>query len=294
MPILGLREVFGFLVLGARRARSILADIDFLLLENLCSQLGLALKLRELDKMSNQVEKLVSLGTMAAGLSHELRNPLVSIRTLASLLHKHPENLQLKAAFSETVQRDVKRISGIVEGVSTFAQDAKVRMASVEMKAVLIEAQAALVEELVECNVLLKLDCQSDLITAHGNFEQLIQVLQNIIENGIHAISEWSDRPEQGMIHVHVQMRGNQHRQQKKWVEIDISDNGPGMPTEFQKRIFDPFVTSRDTGSRFGASGTGLGLAIVNKIIEHHGGAITVESTQGKGARFRIALPAAD
>lgn len=293
VPVSGLREVLGFLVLGRRRARSIFADIDFLLLENLCSQLGLALKLREVDRISSQMEKLVSLGTMAAGLSHELRNPLVSIRTLASFLRKTPENLVLTKAFSATVQRDVKRISGIVEGVATFAQNSKTPLSHVSVAESVLEAQNSLVEKMELNRIDFKLKVQPDIPDALGNSEQLIQVFQNTLENAINAISEWADRPEEGLISVYIHLRSNQSIGSKQWVEVDIADNGPGMSVEFQERVFDPFVTSRDTGQRSGASGTGLGLAIVNKIVEHHGGLITLHSKLGKGAQFKISLPIA-
>jgi signal transduction histidine kinase len=291
VPISGFSELLGVLVLGKRRFRAVYADVDFLLIENLCSQLGLAIKFREFERMSNQAEKLISLGTMAAGLSHELRNPLVSIRTLASLLEKNPENLSLNRSFSATVQRDVKRISGIVEGVAAFAQDAERPTMPVVIKQVILEAKSALEYRLVPERVEIKLLVQKNVPAALGDSEQLIQVFQNVLENAINAITEWDDRPEQGRINVNVDLRGG--RKYKRWVDVEISDNGPGMPVEFQSRVFDPFVTSRDTGIRSGAKGTGLGLAIVTKIIEHHRGVITVDSQVGKGAHFRISIPCA-
>ena len=289
VPISGFSELLGFLVVGKRRFRAVYADVDFLLIENLCSQLGLAIKFREFERMSNQAEKLISLGTMAAGLSHELRNPLVSIRTLASLLEKTPENLSLNHSFSATVQRDVKRISGIVEGVAAFAQDAERPTMPVVIEQVILEAKSALEHRLVPEQVEINLLVQENVSAALGNSEQLIQVFQNMLENAINAIAEWDDRPKQGRINVNI--RGG--RKYKRWVDVDISDNGPGMPVEFQSRMFDPFVTSRDTGIRSGAAGTGLGLAIVTKIIEHHRGLITVDSQVGKGAHFKISIPCA-
>jgi two-component system nitrogen regulation sensor histidine kinase GlnL len=282
---------YGFMILGSSRNTGAFSDVDLLLLENLCSHLGLTIKVREVERMTSQVEKLVSLGTMAAGLSHELRNPLVSVRTLASLLRKNPEHLQLNAGFSSTVQRDIKRITGIVEGVSTFAQNSIANLRHVDLLKVINETIASLQEKFEEMGVEYEITSEKELPDALGDFEQLIQVVQNILENALNAISEWPDRPEKGRLQIMLSRRGGGRLEKKPWVEIKISDNGPGMSPEYQKRIFDPFVTSRDTGARQGSAGTGLGLAIVNRIIERHHGLITVKSELGSGAEFIISLP---
>lgn len=292
VPVAAHDSFYGFLILGSSGVHGAFADVDLLVLENLCSQYALALKSREVERRSNQVEKLVSLGTMAAGLSHELRNPLVSIRTLGSLLKKDSSKpLGLNPQFSETIQRDIKRISGIVDGVSSFAQNANRPMAHVEVVEALLEAKASLEEKMEQKRVRLNLDVEEKVSCALGNFEQLVQVFFNILENSVNAISEWKGRPETGEITVYVSAQGNKRLTQDRWVEIRIRDNGPGMSEEFQASIFDPFFTSRDTGLRYGSSGTGLGLAIVKKIIEHHNGKITVNASPGKGAAFRISIP---
>jgi two-component system nitrogen regulation sensor histidine kinase GlnL len=290
LPIGAQDSLYGFLILGSSERSGAFADVDVILLENLCSQMGLALKSREMERMANQVEKLVSLGTMAAGLSHELRNPLVSIRTLASLLKKNSGELSLKGGFSETVQRDVKRISGIVEGVATFAKDTKGPMVLVDINAAIQEVQFALANKLKERGVQLEVHLEEDLPAAFGNLGQLVQVFQNIVENAINAISEWDERPEVGRISIRARCRGGGVEAQK-WVEVEVADNGPGIPQEFQGRLFDPFVTTRDTGRRDGGAGTGLGLAIVNNIVEFHRGVINVRSDVGTGAEFRVSIP---
>ncbi len=291
LPIGVQGSLYGFLVLGASRRSGAFSDVDLILLENLCAELALTIKSREMERMSNQVEKLVSLGTMAAGLSHELRNPLVSVRTMTSLLKKNPTELKLTEEFSATVQRDVKRIFGIVEGVSAFAQDAKRPMESVAIRDVIFEAQSGVSGRLALENVQLEVVLDKDMPRLHADLEQLIQVVRNIIENGINAISEWGERPELGLITFRASLRGGGRYERKRWLEMEISDNGPGISKDLQDRIFDPFATSRDTGARHGSAGTGLGLAIVSKIIERHQGHITVSSELNHGTCFRISLP---
>jgi two-component system nitrogen regulation sensor histidine kinase GlnL len=286
-------RLYGFLILGSSGRSGAFADVDVLLLENLCSQMGLALKSREMERTSNQVDKLVSLGTMAAGLSHELRNPLVSIRTLASLLQKHSGELSLKASFNETVQRDVRRVMGIVEGVATFSKDTTGPMALVDMNAVIHEVEGTLAGKLKEQQVELQIVSEVSPLTAIGNMEQLIQVFRNIVENAINAIAEWEDRPAQGRICIRVRRRDGSSIDPQKWVEVEVSDNGPGISAEYKSRLFDPFVTTRDTGHRVDGAGTGLGLAIVNNIVEYHGGVIKVSSELGFGAKFRVFIPGA-
>lgn len=290
IPLMAREELHGFMLLGQSKYQGAFADIDLLLLESLCRDLALELKLRDVERRSNQMEKLVSLGTMAAGLSHELRNPLVSVRTLSSLIRRSPTQLKLTEEFSATVQRDVKRIHGIVDGVSAFAQNTKRPLVPVDLMVVITEARAAMEGLLADARIELKVVVEPDLPHVLGDVEQLIQVMQNMLSNARNAIREWEARPDMGQIELRAIQRGGD-LEPKRWVELRVSDNGPGIPDEFKCRIFDPFVTSRDTGRRDGASGTGLGLAIVSKIIERHRGIIQVETNEDNGACFHISLP---
>lgn len=292
VPVLAHDSFYGFLVLGSSSLYGAFADVDLFILENLCSHYALALKSKEVERRSNQVEKLVSLGTMAAGLSHELRNPLVSVKTLGELLKKASSRpLSLNTQFSQTIQRDIKRITGIVDGVAAFAQNESQPMGQVMLAEALLEAKAPLEEELMQKRIEWSLEVEEATPCALGNHDQLVQVFFNIYENAINALSEWEKRPEPGRISVGVRAQANRRLTQEKWVEIRISDNGPGMSAEYQANIFDPFVTSRDTGLRDGASGTGLGLAIVKKIIEYHNGKISVDASPSGGASFLISIP---
>ncbi len=292
VPVLGRSESFGFLILGKAKHRTVLADVDMLLVENICAQLGLSIKFRDIERSSNQVEKLVSLGTMAAGLSHELRNPLVSIKTLSSLLKKSPEHLRLDGGFSSTVQRDVKRIISIVEGVSAFARNTDGSFKAVDLNEIIQESLSITEASLQRNNVSISFQADSDLPGFLGDHDQLVQVFRNLIENAINAITEWDDRVSPGHIGITAYVRsGRDADEVTRWLVSDVRDNGPGIPKDLQKTIFDPFVTSRDTGLRSGGRGTGLGLAIVSKIVERHGGLISVSSELGKGALFTVSIP---
>ncbi|WPJ95516.1 ATP-binding protein [Coraliomargarita algicola] len=292
VPVLGRLECFGFLILGKGKHRTVLADVDCILLENICSQLGLSIKMREIERGSNQVEKLVSLGTMAAGLSHELRNPLVSIKVLASLLKKKSGSLRLDEAFSATVQRDVKRVISVVEGVSAFARNTDGSFKAVDLSDVLKESLSIVEPSLRVSRIEVTCQHHAQLPCLLGDQDQLVQVFSNLIENSINAISEWEERAEVGHITISTDMKsGRDSDNVHQWLIVDVKDDGPGIPQHLQKLIFEPFVTSRDTGERSKTRGTGLGLAIVTKIIERHGGVIIVNSDLGKGTLFTVSLP---
>jgi two-component system nitrogen regulation sensor histidine kinase GlnL len=292
-PILTAETVYGFIIIGSSKNLASCGQLDFLLLDNLASRICLMLKAAELERTTNRMEKLVSIGTMAAGLSHELRNPLVSVRTLAGLLDKSPSALSLNQDFGKIVSRDIQRISAIVESVAAFAQNSRPSLAPVNPDSLLREAESLFSAELEQQNISLTVNCDPQTPLIMGNFDQLLQVLRNLLENAMHAISEWDDRPENGRITINCAAVKTPHSQQLEAVEIRIADNGMGMDNGFMQSIFDPFVTSRDTGLREASAGTGLGLAIVKKIIEQHSGRIAVKSTPAAGTFFTLVLPVA-
>ncbi len=292
-PILTAEAVYGFIIIGSSKNLASCGQLDFLLLDNLASRICLMLKAAELERTTNRMEKLVSIGTMAAGLSHELRNPLVSVRTLAGLLDRSPSSLSLNKDFGKIVSRDIQRISAIVESVAAFAQNSPPSLAPVDPESLLNEAQALFSSELIQHNIVLSVNCDPQAPLIKGNFDQLLQVLRNLLENAMHAISEWDGRPETGRITITCAPVKGLNSYQLEAVEIRIADNGMGMDNGFMQSIFDPFVTSRDTGLREASAGTGLGLAIVKKIIEQHSGRISVHSTPAAGTFFTLILPIA-
>jgi len=242
------------------------------------------------------VEKLVSLGTMAAGLSHELRNPLVSIRTLGSFMDKSGSGgFSLDPEFSKTVQRDIRRISGIVDGVAAFSEEKTGPVRFISVVDALKEAEFSMKSKFKLSEIAFKIESVggAELGCVLGSFDQLVQVFQNVIENATNAIAEWDKRPFPGCIEVKVRTQKPGGFEAEEWVEVRIKDNGPGITQELQTQIFEPFVTSRNTGARSGASGTGLGLAIVQQILERHKARISVQSNPGEGAEFIISLPRA-
>ncbi|MBE2213819.1 MAG: hypothetical protein IAE82_08105 [Opitutaceae bacterium] len=275
---------YGVLCLGPRKRYRLYSDLEISTIEAITLQLGLHLRARQLERRANQTEKLISLGTLAAGLAHELRNPLVSIKTFAQLLEENPNDPEVQREFSATVHRDVGRIEGIVENVSAFATDRKVAFNWLRLEEVVRAASDIVRPSLVESGVRLDVALGS-VPMVHGNHNQLTQVVLNLLNNAVQAFHG----REGGLIRIELGHRDG--ATVKPVVEIAITDNGPGIDAEVLPRLFEPFTTTKNTGDRARKGGMGLGLAIVKRIVDGHNGLIRVESRKGQGTTFTVVLP---
>lgn len=274
----------GLLLLGARENGVRYTEAELSLLESTCLQIAVTLRARQLERRASQTEKLISLGTLAAGLAHELRNPLTSVQTFSALLmEKHPDPEALHE-FSSVVQRDVSRIASIVENVSAFAESNVVAMTSVHLPDVLQTVADIVRPELQRAGVRIELPTVS-VPPVRGNNSQLLQVFLNLTQNAIQALE---GRPD-GRITFGLDTRVTGVPQPLLFVTI--TDNGPGIDPTLLPRIFEPFITTKATGARVGKHGMGLGLAIVKRIVQHHHGDIDVTSAVGSGTTFRVQLP---
>jgi signal transduction histidine kinase len=284
IPIVGDVFFFGMLLVGHKPQRRIFTEADVALLESLCGQIGLSLRARQLERRANQTERLISLGTLAAGLAHELRNPLVSIQTFASLLAEAGDNAPVPQEFKATVVRDVKRIVGIVENVSAFAANNRVSFGWVALDEVVRQAREIVDADAVEAGVAIETEF-SPTAPVYGNQNQILQVVINLLNNAVQAL--------RGRAEARVVVGMNSLRMDDgcEGVALTIADNGPGIDPAILPRVFEPFTTTKDTGRRDRKGGMGLGLAIVKRIVDGHGGHIEVASTQGAGTRFTVYLP---
>lgn len=286
VPVIGDTFFYGFITLGSRAGRALYNDVDVSLLEAIGLQIGLNLRARQLERRASQTEKLIALGTLAAGLAHELRNPLVSIQTFSALLKERGADLEFQQEFGNIVQRDVNRIASIVENVAAFAESNKVEMTTVNLPEVLRTVAEIVRPELQRTEIGLTLPALK-VCSVRGNYSQLLQVFLNLVQNAIQAI----DGRTVGLIQLGIELRTNEGQQ--PLVCVSVSDNGPGIDAAMIAHIFEPFTTTKATGLRRGKHGMGLGLAIVKRIVQHHHGNIDVQSTVGRGTIFRVHLPQA-
>ncbi len=284
VPIYADTLFYGFLALGPRQQHGIFADADIALIEAIGLQVGLTLRARQLERRANQAEKLISLGTLAAGLAHEVRNPLVSIRTFAALLEEQGGDAEFRREFRAVVERDVRRIGTIVEHVAAFAENTQVKFAPVRVDEVVQAVYEIARPEFVRTGVAFIAPAPG-LPAIHGNYSQLLQVFLNLFQNAIHALD---GRPAP-CIEVRAQVVGGED--DARVLVLAVADNGAGIEPVLLARIFEPFITTKATGNGPQRGGMGLGLAIVKRIVEGHRGAITATSEPGRGTTFLIHLP---
>ncbi|HSB12136.1 MAG TPA: ATP-binding protein [Blastocatellia bacterium] len=227
----------------------------------------------ELEREVRRQERLAALGKMAAGLAHEIRNPLASMRgsvqVLASEIDFSPDQSQLM----QIVLRESDRLNRIVSDFLTYARPPKIERTVIEMSSLLSETVALLrnsPELLPEHRISEEYPDEPVLYQADPN--QMRQIFWNLARNAIKAM------PEGGELRVTLDARPSQD------VSIAFRDTGEGMSREQKERLFEPFNSS--------SGGTGLGMAIVYQLVRDHNGKILVESESGKGTRIAIKLPA--
>jgi signal transduction histidine kinase len=287
VPIFANHEVYGLIVLGPPKQPRAWSEEEVSILFNVGAQIGINFRTRDFERRASEVDKLVALGTMAAGLAHEIRNPLVSVQTFASLIQSGKSLDRVSEQFKGVLLRDVKRIASIVEGVALYSQNQKGKKVPISINTVLLNSVDVGSKLAKEHGVNLQFNpVEESDVSLSANLGQLVQVFSNLIENAIQALS--GGKAPQVTISVTKRQASRGHGQ--PWVEVTVSDNGPGIPKAILSRIFDPFITSKDTGARDERMGMGLGLAISKRIIENHNGAITVMNDPLGGATFVVSL----
>jgi signal transduction histidine kinase len=274
-------RLVGLIGLGEKLNRDMFFASDLRVLETLATEVALAVKYRRIEDEALRKNRLVELGTIAAGVAHEIRNPLASIKTFAQLMPERVDDPEFRNEFGKLVLKDVDRITKVIESMLAFARPAQVN----------IQEQPA--NDLVEEAILLvqpRLKAKRIELTRafHGNptikvdKHQILQVLVNLLGNAADALQERGKvRVATGVTQLDISASGNGSRNS---AVIEVSDNGPGIPAAVRGRLFDPFFTTKKEG-------TGLGLSISQKIVRDHGGTITVSSVEGKGTTFQINLP---
>lgn len=254
------------------------------LLETVGMQLAVSIATHRLERRTKQYDKLIALGTLAAGLGHELRNPLTSISTFIGLVEAGA-NPTDDAAFVKVIARDARRISSIIENVSAFATNGQVAMGPVDLEPVLRSSVEIATGDSVGARIEVHVQCRVRG-SVRANAGQLEQVFVNLIQNAVQAFGTGRGRID--LIADPVVLPSGE-----AGVCVVVRDTGPGVGPEVLHRIFEPFVTTKGSATRSGKRGLGLGLAIVKQILEAHQGDIRVESTPGKGTTFFVRVPCA-
>lgn len=230
------------------------------------------IKMRE--EQIQQSERLATVGHMAAGVAHEVGNPLTAISSLVQVCQRKTDNPFLQDQLKK-VREHIQRINKIVRDLVDFSRPSSMESENVQLNEV-IESAVGLLQHDARCrDVDFNLDLSRDLPRISCVPDQIHQVLVNLLLNAVDAMKKTKDPK----VKITTALKNGN-------AEITITDTGKGIKEEHKARIFEPFFTTKDVGS-----GTGLGLSVSHGIINKMGGSIHVESTYGEGASFIIQLP---
>ena len=289
VPLLGKEAVVGALAVDNRRGGNPFDVADRTLMEGLATQAVIAIEnarlVEDLRRSREQViraDRLGTLGTLAAGLAHEINNPLTSIHTFLSLApeKRTEDDPEFWRDYHELATHEVERIRGLVASMERLASGGSSGDARPEVcdpREVAEAAARLLAREADGRNVALELESEETAPSLWAVRDQVHQVLLNLILNAIHA------SPAGGRVVVRVLSARLDGR---AGVAFEVEDDGPGVAPEHLERIFDPFFTTKPPDQ-----GTGLGLTICQQLVANHGGSLAVRSREGEGATFRVLLP---
>jgi signal transduction histidine kinase len=230
-------------------------------------------------------DRLASLGEMAAGIAHELKNPLAGIEVMAGLLRRQvPESRDAQATIVDIIS-EAKLANAIVVEMLEFVRPVRLQVEHTAIADVLHQAVLLAESKVARGGVTVTMDVPNDLPLIEGDQNQLCQMFTNLIANAFEALEG------KGTIAINASLGAIEPDPEfgvapvlSPTIVVDVADNGPGVPPELSDRIYDPFFTTK-------VKGTGLGLGIVRKIVDAHDGRIDLNSSPKTGTRFRVTLP---
>jgi signal transduction histidine kinase len=232
-------------------------------------------EIARLHQVLAHADRLSAVGTLAAGVAHEIRNPLVSVRTFIQLLPERLADEEFRTGFRELALTEIDRICVLINDLLSFARPAPEQREPTDLPELvgqithLLEAEARKQDVVVVCRT------ESDLPLVTVDEAQVKQVVLNVLLNAMQASGSG------GRVEIRI---GQQAHDDGHWCVVTVADSGSGIPPEHAERIFDPFFTTKDSGS-------GLGLFIAHQIVVGHGGYICTTPRTGGGTEFSIHLP---
>ena len=245
--------------------------------------------LRRLEEFAHRNQRLREMGEMAAGIAHEIRNPLGSIELFASLLKKDLEGDLEKAELVQHIRAGVQNMDRIISTLLLFAKSSQPSRQQCDINLLLAELLDGLDDIRVPDNIKVVRDFGKEEMLANGDRELLRQVFPNLIRNAIQAMPDGGElrlQTEKALIPVSGSESGKDAGA-RKFITVTVTDTGGGICADDLSKIFNPFFTTKDKG-------TGLGLAISHNIIKAHQGTIEAVSEEGKSTSFRVKIPCWD
>lgn len=245
--------------------------------------------LKHLEMQIRRSDRLASLGTLSAGMAHEIKNPLVSIKTFAQLLPERYQDSDFRETFSNLIGHEIDRIDSLVNQLLRFARPTKPHLKPLHIHETLEKSLLLVGHRLYQKDIKLIRSFAAEVDTIRADADQLEQVFLNFFLNAMDAMKSGGELTVSTEIvsdksWVTALAHSNGNGAAHEVLRITIRDTGEGIRSEDLAHVFDPFFTTKDYG-------TGLGLSVVHGIVQEHGGQIEVESELAKGTAFHILLP---
>jgi signal transduction histidine kinase len=270
IPIEAGHRRIGLLAL-ARRHGAPLAPADARLARRLAGALAGLVERERLRALLARADRLSALGTLAAGVAHEIRNPLVSVRTFIQLLPERADDEEFRTGFRELALAEIERICALINDLLVFARPRPDDLEPTDLNALVQQTVRLLDAEARKQGVVLRVCTDEHVPPVIADDRQVRQVLTNVVLNAIEAC------PPHGRVEVTTACEA-------RWCVVSVADSGAGVSPERAAQLFEPFFTTK-------AEGSGLGLFVASRIMAAHGGRIDVENGSDGGAVFRLRFP---
>jgi two-component system, NtrC family, sensor histidine kinase HydH len=276
------KDLIGLLAVADERARDAFTPEEVILLEALGAQISVAISNTRIYAKLKERDRLASLGAMAAGLAHEVKNPLGSIKGAAQLLEESVYDASTRE-FLGIIIEETDRLNRVVGSFLDYARPHTGNPVPLDINAAIRRATQILAGAESSPGLELKLDLTEELPYATLDAEQFRQVLINLVQNSIQAVNR------EGTVTISTSTRPESFGAQpgQRFIEVSVHDTGPGIAPGVLQNLFVPFFTTK-------RQGTGLGLAISQRIVQSAGGRIEVQNEPGRGATFCMLLPASE
>ncbi len=249
-------------------------------LDEMANRVGLTVqRLQDSQKQILRAEQLTALSQMAAGLAHEIRNPLTAMRSIVQMARQQGGGSALDDRDIEVLGIEIERLNELVQTFLDFARPPMLSRGRVNVSEIIQRTIQLTKQRAERQEIQIEFDPSTSEISIQADPQQLQQVLLNLVLNAIDA------QPNGGRIAIRTE--STRSSQKNSFFTVLVCDDGPGIPLELMDRIFDPFFSTKD-------SGTGIGLAICRRIVEDHGGILTAENQLLGGAMFTVQLPSND
>ena len=281
IPLIARDKLIGIINLGNKRGGEIYSHEDLDLLSHFANQASVALEnarlyqeMQRTQQLMRRTDRLSSLGSLTAGLAHEIRNPLVTVKTFLDLVPERHKDKEFRGNFLKLTTAELERITKLVSDLLEFAKPKNPKFRRSNINQVIEEIVPLIKLEATKRDIAIETNLR-DTPQAKLDADRMKQVFLNILLNAIEAIKA----------HGKISITSRDIRKNGAvYVQVEIADTGKGIPKKLAEQIFDPFFTTKERGA-------GLGLAIAHQIVQDHHGTIEVESTPKKGTTFFINIP---